>query len=356
MRADFPALIIDTKKVNANIDRMISKASLSKSELRPHFKTHQSGETGEIFRRKGIDKITVSSMRMAEFFAHKGWKDITIAFPVNLNEIDKINKLAGKIKLNLLLDSPFVAAKVAENINNKAGIFMEIDTGYHRTGLVPEQENEIAEIINVISETENLTFKGFLTHAGHTYNASGKEKIVEIFDDAKQKCKALKRRWQDRFPDIIVSYGDTPSCSIVDNCNGFDELRPGNFVYYDVMQYHLGSCGLNNIAVAVATPVVGTYESRNEIVVYGGAVHLSKEFIAADNNFSLFGYVVKFNADFSWNEPIMGAWVKSLSQEHGIIHIPGSELKKIKHGDIIGILPVHSCLTANLLKENEIFI
>jgi len=24
----------------------------------------------------------------------------------------------------------------------------------------------------------------------------------------------------------------------------------------------------------------------------------------------------------------------------------------VKHGDILGILPIHSCLTANLLKDN----
>ena len=162
---------------------------------------------------------------------------------------------------------------------------------------------------------------------------------------------ALKNKWQQRFPDIIVSYGDTPSCSIADYCNGFDEIRPGNFVYYDVMQYHLGSCNLSDIAVSVAAPVTGIYKNRSEIAVYGGAVHLSKEFIAGDNNFSLFGYIVKYNGNFCWNEPLNGAWVKSISQEHGIVHMPANELGKIKQGDVIGILPVHSCLTANLLNK-----
>ncbi len=356
MKTVIPTLIIDTKKAKANIDRMVSKARISKAVLRPHFKTHQSAETGEIFRSMGIDKITVSSVRMAEFFAANGWRDITIAFPVNLHEIDKINSLAAKIELNVLLDSSFVALKLAENTNSKIGVFIEIDTGYHRTGLLPGQENEISETVKTISKSKNLEFKGFLTHAGHTYNAKGKEEITGIMHDAETKMISLKRRWQKDFPDIIVSYGDTPSCSIAGSCEGFDEIRPGNFVYYDIMQYHLGSCSLNDIAVAVAVPVVGIYPARNEIVVYGGAVHLSKEFIAADNGFSLFGYVVKFNGDYSWDEPVSGAWVSSISQEHGIIRLPANQLKKIKHGDLIGVLPVHSCLTANLLKNNSIFI
>ena len=40
---------------------------------------------------------------MAEYFAENGWNDITIAFPFNLLEIDKINELAGKINLNILI-------------------------------------------------------------------------------------------------------------------------------------------------------------------------------------------------------------------------------------------------------------
>ena len=149
---------------------------------------------------------------------------------------------------------------------------------------------------------------------------------------------------------MIISYGDTPSCSLAPDCSGFDELRPGNFVYYDVMQYHLGSCRLNEIAVSVACPVVSVYPQRNELIVYGGAVHLSKEFIEADNNFKLFGYVVTFN-DNGWSNTIPGAYVSSLSQEHGIIKMLPGSINNFKPGDLLGILPIHSCLTANLLSR-----
>ena len=74
---------------------------------------------------------------------------------------------------------------------------------------------------------------------------------------------------------------------MANDCSNFDEIRPGNFAYYDVMQYHIGSCNMDNIAVAVACPVVAVHPQKNELVIYGGAIHLSKEFIAADNNFKL---------------------------------------------------------------------
>jgi D-serine deaminase-like pyridoxal phosphate-dependent protein len=61
--------------------------------FRPHFKTHQSLELGNWFKDYGVTQITVSSLEMAEYFATQ-WNDITVAFPVNVLEINRINSLA----------------------------------------------------------------------------------------------------------------------------------------------------------------------------------------------------------------------------------------------------------------------
>ncbi len=350
-----PTLLINKSKVERNINRMLEKVKRSSVIFRPHFKTHQSAEIGEIFRQKGVDQITVSSVSMARYFADHGWEDITIAFPVNLQEVDKIDMLSGKVNLNLLVDSIFSTKQLARSLTNKAGIFIEIDNGYHRSGLLPEQIPEIDEIIHLAENSKMLDFKGFLTHAGNTYSAKGKQEILSIMDDAASTLTELKEKYIDRFPLIITSYGDTPSCSIADDLSAFDEIKPGNFVYYDVMQYHIGSCQLDDIAVVVACPVVSVYPERNEIIIYGGAVHLSKEFIAADNDFKLFGYVVNLTED-GWSEPIPGTYVSSISQEHGIVKISETFITKFKPGNMLGVLPIHSCLTADLLRENYIII
>ncbi|MCD6346711.1 MAG: alanine racemase, partial [Bacteroidales bacterium] len=94
-----PTLLIDEEKVKRNINRMLAKARDHACTLRPHFKTHQSVEIGEWFRDKGVEKITVSSFDMALKFASAGWNDITVAFPVNILEISKINIIASTIDL-----------------------------------------------------------------------------------------------------------------------------------------------------------------------------------------------------------------------------------------------------------------
>ncbi len=346
----YPILIADKEKVRSNILRMAQKADAAGATLRPHFKTHQSAETGRLFSENGIDKITVSSVRMALFFKNTGFTDITIAFPVSLREIDDINKLAGEITLTVLTDNIYSTEILAKNIRSPLNVMVKVDTGYHRSGILPDQTDIIDKITEITKKSQYLSFKGFLTHSGHSYHAIGKENMQHIFDKAKEDMQRLKNRYSETFPDIIISYGDTPVCSAVPDCSGFDELRPGNFVYYDIMQYHLGSCNLDDIAVAAACPVAGCYPQRNEIVIYGGAVHLSKEYIAADNGFKLYGYVVRFGQNLKWSTPVTGAWVSDLSQEHGIVKLPENEVEKIKPGDLIGILPVHSCLTANLLE------
>ncbi len=347
-----PTLLIHKSRVEKNIDLMLEKAKRSDVLFRPHFKTHQSAVTGEMFREKGVDSITVSSVSMANYFADNGWDDITVAFPINLLEVEKINVLAGKIKLNLLVDSAYSTQRLANSLKNIAGIFIEVDNGYHRSGLLPDEVEEIDAIAETISKSKNLEIKGFLTHTGNTYYAKGKDEILAIMEDAAFKLNSLKSKYIGRFPGIITSYGDTPSCSMADDLSAFDEIRPGNFVYYDVMQYHIGSCSLKDIAVAVACPVVSVYPERNELIIYGGAVHLSKEFIAGDNGFKMFGYLVELT-ESGWGDPITGAYVSSISQEHGIIKMPEEKINDFKPGEVIGILPIHSCLTANLLKENS---
>jgi D-serine deaminase-like pyridoxal phosphate-dependent protein len=347
-----PTLLIDKIKAESNIQQMMAKANHTGVVFRPHFKTHQSIEIGKLFRKQGVNKITVSSVEMARFFAEDGWNDITIAFPVNLREINEINNLAARITLNLLAESVFSLKFLETQLKHKAGIFIKIDTGYHRTGLEPDNP-EIQKMIDFLESSQKIKFLGFLTHAGHTYHAKGKEEVIRIMDSAKTQLIILKKKHLSKFPNLIISYGDTPSCSMAEDCSDFDEIRPGNFVYYDVMQYHLGSCNLNDIAVIAACPVVAVHPQREELVIYGGAVHLSKEAIEADNGFKLYGYVVPIT-ETGWGEPIPGAYVSSLSQEHGIIKMPKNQLQQFKPGGLIGILPIHSCLTANLLNEQTI--
>jgi D-serine deaminase-like pyridoxal phosphate-dependent protein len=44
-------------------------------------------------------------------------------------------------------------------------------------------------------------------------------------------------------------------------------------------------------------------------------------------------------------------YLRSLSQEHGIVVVPPTEISKYKIGDILIVLPVHSCMTVDLMRQ-----
>ena len=344
-----PTLLINEKKCRNNIKKMADKASRHNLIFRPHFKTHQSLEIGRWYKEFGVDRITVSSVSMAEYFSGE-WNNITIAFSVNLLEINEINSLSERISLNLLVESEESALFLKDKIKNKNGIFIKIDTGYHRTGIDPENISTIDRILDIIESSEKLIFKGFLSHAGHTYNCRSKSLVKEITGKSIGIMRTLKKHYVKRFPDIIVSLGDTPGCSITDDFQGIDEIRPGNFIFYDLSQVNIGSAEIDDISTVLVCPVVSVHKERNEIIIYGGGVHFSKDSLKDDKYGIIYGKAVAPESDhFHWKKLIPDMYVKKLSQEHGVVHASDSEIIKYKPGDLLYILPVHSCMTANLI-------
>ncbi len=346
-----PTLILDKKRVLKNIEKMAGKAKAAGVRFRPHFKTHQSAEIGNWFRDFGVEAITVSSLDMAVYFAKHGWTDITVAFIANMLEMDKINELAGKIKLNLLVDSEQVLSALNQNLQHGAGMWIKVDTGLRRTGLLWEDFKGIRSLAQKVKDSSKLEFRGLLTHAGHSYKASSVEEIQKIHTESVARLLAIRDYLVDAGTQPCeTSVGDTPTCSVADDFKGVDEIRPGNFVFYDLMQEKLGACAEDEIAVAVACPVVGKYKDRSQIAVYGGAVHLSTAYTVDRNGRQIFGYTTALrNGTFGpivRNSPII-----SLSQEHGIIQVDDKLFDKVKIAALLLVFPVHSCLTSGLHTE-----
>ncbi|HWA33426.1 MAG TPA: alanine racemase [Cyclobacteriaceae bacterium] len=345
-----PTLLLDEKKCKANIKFMVDKAKKANVVLRPHFKTHQSHEVGRWFRAQGVTKCTVSSIRMASYFAADGWEDITVAFPTNVLEISEINRLASVCKLNLAFVSPDAIRKLKSGLVRPIQCVIEIDTGYHRTGVDPGDFTRIDGILKEVADNPLITFKGFFCHSGQSYADRSREAIAKTYEVTATQMKSVGDHYRKAYPNLELSMGDTPTCAVVTEFEGINELRPGNFVFYDLMQRVIGSCKNEDIAIVMACPVVAVYPERNEIIVHGGGVHFSKDQLKREDGKSVFGEVVRLT-DSGWDATPLPIYAKSLSQEHGVLVAPGGEAEKFKVGDVLGILPVHSCLTADAMGE-----
>ena len=150
---DQPTLLIDEVITRRNIDRMVNRALKNKVEFRPHFKTHQSAEVGEWFREKGVSRITVSSVEMAEYFAQNGWQDITIAFSVNIRQVERIHQLAQTIRLGVLVENTETVESLSRLQDVKLGVWVKVDVGNKRTGLDWQRVDEISALCMQITQS-----------------------------------------------------------------------------------------------------------------------------------------------------------------------------------------------------------
>jgi len=346
-----PTLLIHEARARRNIRAMAEKARRASVRFRPHFKTHQSAAVGEWFRAAGVSAITVSSVAMAAYFARHGWTDITLAFPVNVRQLEEINGLAGRITLGLLVENGTALAHLQRRLVQPVDIWLKVDTGYHRTGVWHEDTATLQALARGIRQSPRLRLRGLLSHAGHAYQARGRAELVRIQTETVTRLRQARERLAaGGVGPLEISVGDTPCCRAAEGFDGVDEIRPGNFVFFDVMQWEIGACGEEELAAGLACPVVGVYPERNELVVYGGAVHLSKDRVINRDGREVYGYAVTWDGR-AWGAIQTARYVRSLSQEHGIVRLDPAEVSEWQVGDLLVILPVHSCLTVNLMRR-----
>ena len=192
----------------------------------------------------------------------------------------------------------------------------------------------------------------FLAHAGQSYSANSADAIRRIDKNARSILASVRDRHRDSFEELDISLGDTPSCSVVEDFRGVDELRPGNLVFYDLMQFVSGVCRLQDIALAMACPVIAHHGDK--LIIHGGSAHFSKDSIRDKDGDECFGWVVaQKTADIAsgWSTADTSLRLTSLSQEHGTVTGPREQLDRYDIGDYVLVLPVHSCLTGCSMKS-----
>lgn len=344
-----PAFLVDRAVVERNCAQMREKARASGVAFRPHVKTHKTVEIGRMQHGGAAGAITVSTLAEAEFFANDGFRDITYAVPIAPEKLPRVASLAARIdRLSVLVDSDDAVRALEEfaaahEVTFDA--FLKIDCGYHRAGVDPQNPDSVRLAMR-LARSERVRFQGLLTHAGHSYNARDVDEIHRI---AAQEAGSLTRfralLASEGFTDARRSIGSTPTAAVVDRFTGCDEVRPGNYVFFDAFQATIGSCALADVAVSVLTTVVGSYPERGSLIVDAGALALSKD-VGPDHVEPGFGYGLVCDLEL---RPLPMR-VLALSQEHGKIaattHVPvGTRLR---------IVPNHSCLTAAMFDAYDV--
>lgn len=338
-----PALVLDVERVRLNSRRMSERIRTLGARLRPHIKTHKCIEIARIQTEDQNKAITVSTLAEARVFAANGFSDITYAVPIEPGKFEAAIAIAKSCeRFHLVADSleiPPLLNDAAVQAGLTLDLFLKVDCGYHRCG-VDRRSDAAREIPRQIEKSSNLRFAGILAHAGHSYHyRNPQERMGVAREERDVMVEMAEQLRRDGILVGCVSTGSTPTITIIDDLTGVDEVRPGNYIFFDAFQAAIGSCDLSDCALTVLAAVVSTSAQTGKAVIDAGAIALSKDRGAVEFD-PVCGYGMVF--DLEGND--LGLRVEALSQEHG--EVIGEGVEKLRVGDRVRVLANHSCLTA----------
>jgi len=167
-----PALLVYPDRIEENIRRMIAVAG-DADRLRPHVKTHKMPEIVRLQMKHGIRRFKCSTIAEAEMAARCSAPDVLLAYQPagpNINRFFYLMEGYPGTKFSCIADSEDVIrllSKTAVLKNIQTHIWLDINVGMNRTGIVPGDKAErLAELIN---DMPMLRFEGLHVYDGHLH-------------------------------------------------------------------------------------------------------------------------------------------------------------------------------------------
>ncbi|RWB74547.1 MAG: hypothetical protein EOQ50_14605 [Mesorhizobium sp.] len=350
-----PSLILDRILLEANTRRMTRRLKDHGVRFRPHMKTAKSIEVARVAIAGNFGGVMVSTLKEAEYFASHGISDITYGVTVLPDKLARIAELVKRgIKVSVILDQLGLVQEVnrqALDLGVVVDVLIELDSGEKRAGVLSGSE-ELLDIGRALTELPGTRLEGVLTHAGHSYQSRSIEDMREVAEE--ERVVAVSAAEQLRAIGLavpVVSVGSTPTATHGVNFAGVTEVRCGVYMFGDVMQSEIYSCGREDIALSVLATVIGHRHQFNTALIDAGALALSKDRSTAASGLAEdigFGMVMDVNCQ----ERISGVTVGHVYQEHGLLVSQGPfPYEALPVGSKVRILPNHACMTAAMYER-----
>jgi D-serine deaminase-like pyridoxal phosphate-dependent protein len=331
-----PVITVDLDVMERNLSRMADYCRGHNLRLRPHTKSHKIPELAKRQLAHAAHGITVAKIGEAEVMLDAGITDMLIAYPiVGTGKAERLAELATRADITVSLDSVEVAHAISDEAKKKdarIGILVELDVGFHRCGVV--SEDEVLAIGRRVADLPGLEFKGLMFFPGHL-QVPEKERAelrvaVNDFLD-----RALAKLEDAGLPVEIVSGGSTPTAREGHLFTGVNEIRPGMYIFNDRNMLAVGVATIEDCALSVITTVVSTSVPGRAIVDAGSKTLSSDAYQASDGR------------GFGMVKQDVLAEVERLSEEHGNLNISRST-RQYRVGERLEIIPNHVCSTVNM--------
>jgi 3-hydroxy-D-aspartate aldolase len=240
---DTPALVLDLDAFEANVRTMADLARSRGIALRPHAKTHKSGEIGRRQIAAGAVGLCCAKLGEAEALAAEGIGDVLITSPVvSAQAVARLVALSRRIeRVATVADHPDNVDRLAEAAaaaGASIDLLVDVDTGSHRTG-VASAEAAVA-LAGRIAAAPALRYRGVQFYCGTLQHiasrAARRAALAERGDYLATVLEALRAAG---LAARTVTGGGTGSFAIDAELGLLNELQPGSYVFMD-RQY--GDC------------------------------------------------------------------------------------------------------------------
>jgi D-serine deaminase-like pyridoxal phosphate-dependent protein len=342
-----PAVLIDQSRFERNIDRMQAAADARGIRLRPHAKTHKSPILARQQIARGAVGVCCAKLGEAEVFADAGIADVRLPYPLNPVNGARVLALVDRLRLSFIVDDLEVArgwSSVMSDAHREVDVLVKVDVGFHRCGIDPEAMHA-AEIVARAAELPGLRFRGLLSHAGHAYHAGSEDEAAAIALTEARLLTNLADAIERIGPKVDeISVGATPTMRFSLLQERITEMRPGNYIYYDRTQVGLGAASWDDCALTVLARVVST-PAPDRVILDCGSKTLTNDLARGFG--STPGYGVVFT-DLDSRQPSESLLIERLSEEHAAVRVLSGG-HRLKNGDLVRVLPNHSCVVSNLV-------
>jgi D-serine deaminase-like pyridoxal phosphate-dependent protein len=331
---DTPALVIDLEVVERNARRLVADLAARGISLRPHAKTHKSVALARLQLQTGATGITVGNLGEAEVLAAGGIEDLFVAYPIwadgpKAERLRALHDWPG-LRLAVAFDSIGGAERLAAAVGGSGRplrVMLELDPGYHRTGVLPGDAATVARAAAGLG----LEVVGLFTHGGHAY--AGIDAVAGAAADEVRTLVAGRDALRAAGLEVeVLSAGSTPTALGAAE-SPIGEIRAGTYLIGDRQQVTLGAVPPDGIALWVAATVVST-ATPGQVIVDAGAKTLTKD-------------VAPYLEGHGFLPAYPQAVIDRVSDYHGHVRIPpGSPAPSL--GEIVAIVPNHCCPVIDL--------
>jgi D-serine deaminase-like pyridoxal phosphate-dependent protein len=274
--------------------------------------------------------------------------------------------------------------QLAAEANVQIGVFVKIDTGYHRAGIVTSSPN-FAPLVNAVATSSGGTFlKGFYSHYGHSYAGNSPDDAATgLIDELVGLEAAISSVPSTYTGKLTLSVGATPTATSAQDmltsssprvsefnailsrlqANHSVELHAGVYPVLDCQQIatHARSSDSTSgvavfpplskdaIAIKMLLEVSSVYTERvkPEALISAGSLALGREPCKSYPGWGIVTPDLSNSSQIYEESGEKTGWIVGrISQEHGILTWEGdrSTCKEFEVWDKIMVWPNHACV------------